>query len=1538
MRKNKVLIALLTIGLAGSLGWGMNFKAAAYNEIKDLSVATVSNATSCNATFNGVLQNEFEINEDGKLVKYSGSGTYVEIPEGVKEIGPYVFDYNWDIKSVVIPESVLKIDECAFQDCLFLSQVEFKCNNIVIEERAFYGCDSLETLELPNCINKLGNSAFADCESLVEIILPHEIREIGTNVFASCQLLESVVIPDNYTELGIGMFHGCENLKEIKLPPGIKELPDYLLGNCRRLSQIVIPNQVTTINEDVFYGCKSLENVIIPKSVTRIGSQTFGNCISLKEVTIPEEVSIIENRLFEGCVSLHQVSLPDSIEKIGEYAFYNCNVLEELYIPDSVKELGESAFYGCNRIVTLNLPQGLNEIPDQLFSNCYELNALILPDGIKLIGNGAFLNCTSLRTITIPDSVENIGEYAFAGCDQLLFIELPDQIQRLEEGTFQGCKALEEVIASGVDYIADGGYKQSPNEYGILYTYGTFAFCSGLKNVKFSEKLSYIGRTAFAYCTSLEKFEISSNVTKLRKETFKGCTSLKEIHIPDSVLEIEGGDSWNAEGMFYGCTSLEKVILPSMITYLGRENFYGCSSLKDIRIPLSVEKIDMYAFKGCQSLKKVVLYPEVTDIAEDAFEDCNSLILFGAEGSYAEEYARLRGIPFQNIAIPYLNLTLKYEEVLPEDGKAAPNEKIFKITAVVENDGNLPDKSVQVKLSLPAGLQVYDSDALIKIVELNENVNEEVVWIVKAIQKAEPQKLRYTVHVDDGDLIQLSQYQTILVENTNDLDIFTDNDKWGFSHSRKAGFTSYSCGSLYKKLVEGLKNSEKKEIDKIIKSEWGGSCYGMSLAALLCKIGKLQPDHYAVKETGKTLKALTFSETEEIINYYQLTQYTDAVKKRASSVMELSEQDKIQKIIDLIKEDKAHPILLGFSYEQNCIKAHEEMSKGHKKCYKAGDKKSAGHEVVLYGDIEKGSFLMDNTTYDARIPIYDINSLSEPLNQYVWTHCYLYFTEGEDIRWLIKDANSFAEASSGYWERTSIVINDICNDVEELNYKNPEEDNRTDEELNLQASIFSYNQIKLKLKYKDKFTEINGLDTAGNLPVKVYYTPNSTQDGESTVFTNIILPENEGTYEITPENGEVDLSIDFPGNLLMAEGDKCKKVTVNSIGKISMDLDEGNYNLTVINEENVPEFPYYDFNITGSCKEQVSLTKEVNDYLLISDNLKNVQITLKNDVTEKKLRIDTEEPSVKIGLYGDEGEVAVRVDQDQDGIYEKIISTTDAAYDQELSEKIVLNVNSLTMKIQEKADLSLTAYPSDLKPSDFEWISSDPDIASVDNGVVTACKIGKALITVRIKTNPEIFAQCSVIVNGENDNSHTDGNNNHDSENGSSGGNSGSGGSGGGGSSSGGSGGGGGGGSKRGSGGGSVSGPNQSMPDTYPGAQWIQFEDGRWKLLKTDGNVATGWALVKNRWYYLSTTDGFMVTGWQLINGKWYYLNPDGSMVTDWILMNGVWYYLDKSGAMVTGWQFINGKWYYFDGSGAMLSNTITPDGYRVEADGSWVS
>lgn len=40
---------------------------------------------------------------------------------------------------------------------------------------------------------------------------------------------------------------------------------------------------------------------------------------------------------------------------------------------------------------------------------------------------------------------------------------------------------------------------------------------------------------------------------------------------------------------------------------------------------------------------------------------------------------------------------------------------------------------------------------------------------------------------------------------------------------------------------------------------------------------------------------------------------------------------------------------------------------------------------------------------------------------------------------------------------------------------------------------------------------------------------------------------------------------------------------------------------------------------------------------------------------------------------------------------------------------------------------------------------------------------------------------------------------------------------------------------------------------------------------------------------------------------------------------------------MQTGWLNDNGTFYYLNGSGAMLSNTTTPDGYYVGANGAWV-
>ncbi len=110
---------------------------------------------------------------------------------------------------------------------------------------------------------------------------------------------------------------------------------------------------------------------------------------------------------------------------------------------------------------------------------------------------------------------------------------------------------------------------------------------------------------------------------------------------------------------------------------------------------------------------------------------------------------------------------------------------------------------------------------------------------------------------------------------------------------------------------------------------------------------------------------------------------------------------------------------------------------------------------------------------------------------------------------------------------------------------------------------------------------------------------------------------------------------------------------------------------------------------------------------------------------------------------------------------------------------------------------------------------------------------------------------------------------------------------------------------------------------------WFQNEQG-W-VLQVGGAAATNsWVCVAERdgahWYHFGVT-GLMDTGWLELDGKRYYLyaNHDST-----------------EGRMLTGWQLLDGKWYYFSSVndatlGSLLTDTVTPDGYRVNAQGEWI-
>ena len=70
------------------------------------------------------------------------------------------------------------------------------------------------------------------------------------------------------------------------------------------------------------------------------------------------------------------------------------------------------------------------------------------------------------------------------------------------------------------------------------------------------------------------------------------------------------------------------------------------------------------------------------------------------------------------------------------------------------------------------------------------------------------------------------------------------------------------------------------------------------------------------------------------------------------------------------------------------------------------------------------------------------------------------------------------------------------------------------------------------------------------------------------------------------------------------------------------------------------------------------------------------------------------------------------------------------------------------------------------------------------------------------------------------------------------------------------------------------------------------------------------------------------------IDGADYWFDSDGTMATGWRhYSNDAWYYFKSGGAIASStWVESDGQWFYLGADGAMMKNTVTPDGYTLDA------
>ena len=607
------------------------------------------------------------------LVKYTGMGGEVTVPDGIEVLGNEAFQSS-NVTKVNLPETVKEIHSHCFFCCSSLKEITLPASLEGLEDKVqAFGCNyALEAFSvaegghyitvdgvlftadgktlvyypdgkrdaeysIPEGTERLAETSF-DVPGLEILNIPSTMKSVGGDYVAFTglrNLREINVSPDNKTFRSVdGVLYTSDTLlcypndkagKELKagdFPAGLKRIAHNSFWGNHYLEKIELPEGLEYLGGKVFLGARELKIVVIPASIKTISWFTFADCMKLERVTIlnpdiqPEDVNHKDPKTYNifWDANKRAVLCGYAGGKLQAYA-EKCGLhFEALETPveivdEVVDEIVDETAGEAVKETAQDTPETLTK-PAESNEGDYIIEGTTL---VKYVGPGG--------EATVPDGVEVLGEWAFERA-RVTKVNLPETVKEIECYCFFECPELQEInLPASLERI---GYTQA-----FAYTPKLEAFNVAEGNPYF---VSVDGVLFTADKTRLLYYPCGRNRggeyvipegTRDFSSSAISDTGLTALELPASYTKLDISTSFSGNDQLKEIRVAEnhptlRSVNGMLFDKNGKLLCYPCGRKQEFMgaddFPAEMKAIGPYAFQDVQHLRTVVIPDGVTSI------------------------------------------------------------------------------------------------------------------------------------------------------------------------------------------------------------------------------------------------------------------------------------------------------------------------------------------------------------------------------------------------------------------------------------------------------------------------------------------------------------------------------------------------------------------------------------------------------------------------------------------------------------------------------------------------------------------------------------------------------------------------------------------------------------------------------------------------------------------------------------------------------------------------------------------------------------